>query len=60
MLKEEFDMNNNTNMKSVIFGWIMLAGAYVLGRKHGHEKCANEVKDVLLKGFIKEKEEKGS
>lgn len=53
-------MNNNTNMKSVIFGWIMLAGAYVLGRKHGHEKCANEVKDVLLKGFIKEKEEKGS
>ena len=53
-------MRVNTNMKSVIFGWFMLAGAYVLGRKHGHDKCASDVKDVLFKELIKEKEEKGS
>ena len=52
---------NNTNMKSVIFGWIMLAGAYVLGRKHGRKDCISEVKDILLKQFIDEKKaEKGS
>ena len=55
-------MNDNTNMKSVIFGWVMLAGAYVIGRKHGWAKCASDVKDVMLKKFIEdeEKKEKGS
>ena len=54
-------MNENTGIKSVILGWAMLAGAYILGKKHGREKCINEVKDVVLKGFIDEKkEEKGS
>lgn len=60
MFKEEFDMSDNNNMKSVIFGWVMLAGAYVLGRKHGREKCMSDVKDVVLNRLIKEKEEKGS
>lgn len=59
MLKEEFEMSNN-NAKSVVLGWVMLAGAYVLGRKHGWMKCASEVKDVILKNLIEEKEEKGS
>lgn len=53
-------MSDNNNMKSVIFGWVMLAGAYVLGRKHGREKCMSDVKDVVLNRLIKEKEEKGS
>ena len=61
IVEEEFDMNENTGIKSVILGWAMLAGAYILGKKHGREKCINEVKDVVLKGFIDEKkEEKGS
>lgn len=52
---------SNNNAKSVILGWVMLAGAYVLGRKHGWTACASEVKDVMLKHFIDEKkEEKGS
>lgn len=51
---------NDNNMKSVIFGWVMLAGAYVLGRKHGWEKCASKVKDVMLKNLIEKNEEKGS
>jgi hypothetical protein len=60
-IKEEFDMNNDNNMKSVIFGWIMLAGAYVIGRKHGRKDCISEVKDIVLKQFIDEKKvEKGS
>ena len=59
--KEEFDMNNNNNMKTVIIGWLTLAGAYVLGRKHGRKDCISEVKDILLKQFIDEKKaEKGS
>ena len=56
-------MSDNTNMKTVIFGWITLAGVYVLGRKHGREKCVSEVKDIALKQFIdekKKKEEEGS
>lgn len=56
--------NNNNNVKSAIFGWVLLAGAYVLGKRHGREKCISDVKDVVLKEFIdekkKEKEEKGS
>ena len=61
MIKEEFEMNSNNNTKTVILGWITLAGAYVLGRKHGREKCVGEVKDFVLKQFIDEKkEEKGS
>ena len=59
-IKEVFDMENKTDIKSVILGWAMLAGAYILGRKHGREKCAGDVKDVMLKRLIKEKEEKGS
>lgn len=55
-------MNDGNNMKSVVFGWLMLAGAYMLGKRHGREKCKNDIKDVMLKGFIEkaEKEEKGS
>lgn len=53
-------MDNNTNMKSVILGWVMLAGAYILGKRHGREKCINECRDKLLKKIIEEKEEKGS
>lgn len=56
-------MSDNTNMKTVILGWITLAGVYVLGRKHGREKCVSEVKDIALKQFIdekKKKEEEGS
>lgn len=51
-------MNDNTNMKTVILGWITLAGVYVLGRKHGREKCVSEVKDIALKQLIDEKKEK--
>ena len=51
---------SDNNMKSAIFGWVMLAGAYVLGRKHGWNKCANGVKDLMLKQFIEKNEEKGS
>lgn len=53
-------MNDNTNMKSVIFGWLTLAVAYVIGRKHGREKYRNDVRDSLLKKLIEENEEKGS
>lgn len=54
-------MNDNNNIKSVIVGWAMLAGAYVLGRKHGWNKCIGKAKDILLKQLIDEKkEEKGS
>lgn len=56
-------MNDNTDMKSVIAGWIALAVAFACGKKYGYGKCKNEVKDVLLKQLIdekKEKEEKGS
>ena len=53
-------MNDNGNMKTVILGWITLAGVYVLGRKHGRDKCKNDIKDVLLKQLIEEKKQKGS
>ena len=53
-------MDKSNSVKTAIFGWVMLAGAYVLGRKHGWTKCASEVKDVMLKKLIEEKEEKGS
>lgn len=53
-------MNDDTNMKSVVVGWLALAAAYVIGRKHGKEKCMSDVKDVVLKRLIDEKEEKGS
>ena len=55
-------MNENNSVKSAIFGWVLLAGAYVLGKRHGREKCMGDVKDAMLKGFIEEKkkEEKGS
>jgi hypothetical protein len=61
MFKEEFMMENGNNAKTAIFGWVVLAGAYLLGRKHGWTKYASEVKDVLLEQLInKEKEAKGS
>lgn len=55
-------MNDKTDMKSVITGWVVLALAYMLGKKHGYGKCVSEVKDIALKGLIdeKKKEEKGS
>lgn len=54
---------SNNNVKTVIVGWVTLAGAYVLGMKHGRKNCISDVKDILLKQFIDEKqkkEEKGS
>lgn len=53
-------MSNNTNTKAVIIGWITLAAAYVLGRKHGRKDCIGEIKDIALKQLIEEKKEKGS
>lgn len=51
-------MNKDTDMKSVVIGWIALAAAYVIGRKHGRAKCIGEVKDIVLNKFIEEKKEK--
>ena len=56
--KEWFDMSNNNNIKTVIMGWVTLAAAYALGRKHGRKDCISEVKDIALKQLIDEKKEK--
>jgi hypothetical protein len=56
-------MNNNTDMKSVVVGWLALAVAFVCGKKYGYGKCKSEVKDIVLKQLIdekKKKEEEGS
>lgn len=42
---------------SVVTGWAMLAGAYVLGKKRGKEQTETKVTTAMLKGYI-EKEEK--
>lgn len=60
MLEGEFKMNEGNNVKTAIFGWVMLAGAYVLGKKRGYDKCKSDVKDVLLEVFIDKEKEKGS
>ena len=51
-------MSNNNNIKTVIMGWVTLAAAYALGRKHGRKDCISEVKDIALKQLIDEKKEK--
>ena len=51
-------MSDNTNVKSVILGWVALATAYVIGRKHGRKDCISDVKDIALKQLIEERKEK--
>ena len=53
-------MNNNTNVKAVIIGWITLGFAYAIGRKHGRKECIEEVKDFVINQLIEEKKAKGS
>ena len=58
IFKEEFDMNKD--VFGTVVGLAMLAGAYLVGKKHGRKDAFGDVHRTLLESIVnaKEKEKK--